>query len=58
MISRGHRYLFRDVFGDLITRTDAFLLQYKDGILSISGKNWNASLSEVTHRPFFPGDLK
>ena len=45
-------------FGVVVTRIDAyiyiyifFFLQYKCGIMRISGKNWSVPLPEMTHRP-------
>lgn len=58
MISKVYRYLFKGCFQDPITRTDAFLFQYKGGIMNISVKNWNASFSEMIHRPLLAWDLK
>ena len=43
------------MFWGVVTRIDAyiyiFFLQYKCGIMRISGKNWSVPLPEMTHRP-------
>ena len=38
-------------FGVVVTRITYIYLQYKCGIMRISGKNWSVPLPEMTHRP-------